>query len=202
MPATAAPFPSPADGEVRPTRRISCEAVPASILAGAGMSRRLRPRNGAGESFVSFIRLFGGSSVMPRTLTVAGRLAHARTGLAPTPMPRTLSARSGSCLALPSIPFAGAPIGASPRSARTLGTPTPAHPIRPFVSPLGHLCPPNTADKLRSGARVQPSRRGHEPAPPSAERCRRKLRQLHPLVGRHCHARPTYPADRRATSEA
>ena len=43
---------------------------------------------------------------------------------------------------------------------------------------------PNTADKLRSGARVRPGRRGHEPAPPSAERCRRKLRQLHPLVRR------------------
>ena len=47
------------------------------------------------------------------------------------------------------------------------------------------LCPPNTADKLRSGARVHPSRRGHEPAPPSAERCRRKLRLLHPLVRQH-----------------
>jgi hypothetical protein len=33
--------------------------VPASDLAGAGMSRHLRPRNGAGESFVCFIRLFG-----------------------------------------------------------------------------------------------------------------------------------------------
>ena len=50
--------------------------------------------------------------------------------------------------------------------------------------------PPNTGDKLRSGARVLPRRRGHSAAP-SAERrlrregwCRRKLRQLHPLVGR------------------
>ena len=49
---------------------------------------------------------------------------------------------------------------------------------------------PNTGDKLRSGARVHTSRRGHEAAP-SAERrlrregwCRRKLRQLHPLVRR------------------
>jgi hypothetical protein len=29
--------------------------VPASDLAGAGMSRHLHPRNGAGETFVSFI---------------------------------------------------------------------------------------------------------------------------------------------------
>ncbi len=44
------------------TPRISCEAVPASNPAGAGMSRHLHPRNGAGESFVSFIRLFCGST--------------------------------------------------------------------------------------------------------------------------------------------
>jgi hypothetical protein len=42
------------------TPRISCEAVPASDLAAAGLSRHLRPWNGAGESFVSFIRLLGG----------------------------------------------------------------------------------------------------------------------------------------------
>ena len=42
--------------------------------------------------------------------------------------------------------------------------------------------PPNTGDKLRSGARVQPRRRGHEAALLAVERCRRKLRQLHPLV--------------------
>lgn len=46
----------------RRTPRISCEAVSASDLAGAGMSRHLRPRNGAGESFVSFIRLLGGAA--------------------------------------------------------------------------------------------------------------------------------------------
>ena len=34
--------------------------MPASDLAAAGMSRHLRPRDGAGESFVSFIRLLGG----------------------------------------------------------------------------------------------------------------------------------------------
>jgi ribosomal protein L34 len=38
---------------------------------------------------------------------------------------------------------------------------------------------PNTGDKLRSGARVQPSRRGHEAACPCWQPCRRKPRQLH-----------------------
>ena len=61
----------------------------------------------------------------------------------------------------------------------------------------------NTADKLRSGARVRPGRRGHEPAPPSAERCRRKLRQLHPLVRRrvpyHVH-RLRHRDDRRPSA--
>jgi len=54
----------------------------------------------------------------------------------------------------------------------------------------------NTADKLRSGARVRPGRRGHEAAPPHWPRCRRKLRLLHPLLGgptlfSSCHAGPT-----------
>ncbi len=44
--------------------------------------------------------------------------------------------------------------------------------------------PPNTGDKLRSGARVRPGRRGHEAACPFWQPCRRKLRQLHPLVRR------------------
>ena len=44
--------------------------------------------------------------------------------------------------------------------------------------------PPNTGDKLRSGARVRSGRRGHEAACPSWQPCRRKLRQLHPLVRR------------------
>ena len=50
----------------------------------------------------------------------------------------------------------------------------------------------NTGDKLRSGARVHAvSRRGHSAAPPAERRlrregwCRRKLRQLHPLVRPH-----------------
>jgi hypothetical protein len=48
--------------------------------------------------------------------------------------------------------------------------------------------PQNTGDKLRSGARVRPGRRGHSAAPPAERRlrregwCRRKPRQLHPLV--------------------
>ena len=53
----------------------------------------------------------------------------------------------------------------------------------------------NTGDKLRSGARVLPRRRGHSAAPPAERRlrregwCRRKLRQLHPLVlPRHVHS--------------
>ena len=46
--------------------------------------------------------------------------------------------------------------------------------------PLG---PDNTGDKLRSGARVRAAdRRGHEAACPFWQPCRRKLRQLHPLV--------------------
>ena len=52
------------------------------------------------------------------------------------------------------------------------------------------VCPSNTGDKLRSGARVHSVRRGHSAAPPAERRlrregwCRRKLRQLHPLVRR------------------
>ena len=42
----------------RRTPAISCEAVPASNPAGAGMRRHFAPRNGAAESFVSFIASF------------------------------------------------------------------------------------------------------------------------------------------------
>jgi len=45
---------------VRRTPGISCEAVPASDLAGAGMRRHVHSGNHAAESFVSFIPLFGG----------------------------------------------------------------------------------------------------------------------------------------------
>ena len=54
---------------VRRTPGISCEAVPASDPAGAGIRRHLRPsaacgaRVGAAESFVSFIPLFDGPRV-------------------------------------------------------------------------------------------------------------------------------------------
>jgi len=43
------------------TLRISCEAVPASKLDGAGMRRHVHPGNHAAESFVSFIPLFCGA---------------------------------------------------------------------------------------------------------------------------------------------
>ena len=49
---------------VRPTPRISCEAVPASSPASAGMRRHLHTSHGAAESFVSFIRLFGGLAAL------------------------------------------------------------------------------------------------------------------------------------------
>jgi hypothetical protein len=56
---------------VRITPGISCEAVPASELAGAGMRRHVHSGNHAAESFVSFIPLFGGtvaSPLMPSSL--------------------------------------------------------------------------------------------------------------------------------------
>jgi hypothetical protein len=49
--------------------------VPASNPAGAGMSRHLRPRNGAGESFVSFMRLLGGLADDRTTFYALGRRA-------------------------------------------------------------------------------------------------------------------------------
>jgi hypothetical protein len=52
---------------VRRTPGISCEAVPASDLAGAGMRRHVHPRNHAAESFVSFIPLFDGMLLNGRT---------------------------------------------------------------------------------------------------------------------------------------
>jgi hypothetical protein len=44
------------------TPGISCEAVPAFDLAGAGMRRHVHSGNHAAESFVSFIPLFGRKS--------------------------------------------------------------------------------------------------------------------------------------------
>jgi hypothetical protein len=46
---------------VRTTPGISCEAVPASNVGRRGHEAALRPSNGAAESFVSFIPLFGGA---------------------------------------------------------------------------------------------------------------------------------------------
>ena len=45
--------------QVGRTPAISCEAVPASEMGRRGHEPALLPRNGAGESFVSFIALFG-----------------------------------------------------------------------------------------------------------------------------------------------
>jgi len=68
------------------TPGISCEAVPASIRAGAGMRRHVRtshsglPCNHAAESFVSFIPLFGGPAQLPDVHATseigAAQLAH------------------------------------------------------------------------------------------------------------------------------
>ena len=75
------------------------------------------------------------------------------------------------------------------RTARAVSTPG-LRPLR-FATPQES----NTGDKLRSGARVRTRRRGHEAAPPAERRlrregwCRRKLRQLHPLVRRQRHCR-------------
>jgi hypothetical protein len=48
------------NGTVCRTPGISCEAVPASNVGRRGHEAALLPRNGAAESFVSFIPLFGG----------------------------------------------------------------------------------------------------------------------------------------------
>ena len=56
---------------VRRTPGISCEAVPASDRAGAGMRRHVHPGNHAAESFVSFIPLFDGALLQA---LVVGRL--------------------------------------------------------------------------------------------------------------------------------
>ena len=47
--------------QVGRTPGISCEAVPASEMVRRGHEPALLPRNGAGESFVSFIALLGGA---------------------------------------------------------------------------------------------------------------------------------------------
>ena len=50
--------------QVGRTLAISCEAVPASEMGRRGHEPALLLRNGAGESFVSFIALFGGPAVL------------------------------------------------------------------------------------------------------------------------------------------
>ena len=65
---------------VCPTPGISCEAVPASDPAGAGMRRHFHPGNHAAESFVSFIPLFDGAA---NQTFASARLAHStHTGIA------------------------------------------------------------------------------------------------------------------------
>jgi hypothetical protein len=51
-------------------------------------------------------------------------------------------------------------------------------------TPPASVGPPNTGDKLRSGARAHPSRAGTGRHLSSPFGCRPELRQLHPLVGR------------------
>ena len=68
----------------RPTPGISCEAVPAFEVDHRGHEAALLPRNGAAESFVSFIPLFdsAGAPERPRhTLldTVARTFSHRRS---------------------------------------------------------------------------------------------------------------------------
>ena len=71
------------------TPRISCEAVPASVLAGAGMRRHVRSGHHAAEGFVSFIALFDGVALLGfyRRLNCVGEVlkafsAHATNAVA------------------------------------------------------------------------------------------------------------------------
>ena len=85
---------------VRRTLAISCEAVPARSQATAGTRRHLptssscRPCHSAAESFVSFIALFGGTTLTPR-------VALARAATEPQ-VPRSRGpAGARSCLSTP-----------------------------------------------------------------------------------------------------
>jgi hypothetical protein len=60
------------------TPGISCEAVPASDLDGAGMRRHVHPGNHAAESFVSFIPLFDGLVAPSKELP---ELLHRQAGI-------------------------------------------------------------------------------------------------------------------------
>src|SRR5512133_1615361 len=57
--ARSSAAPSSAPLHVSPTLAISCEAVPASIMGRRGHEPAPPVGHGAGESFVSFIALFG-----------------------------------------------------------------------------------------------------------------------------------------------
>ena len=150
-------------------------ASSASSARSVALHSRLAPRSW--DHTASRTRGPGWRPAVPSQTTTRARGAPRR----PRGHPRDESPRRGSnpCPRHRAAP-ARAPHGRSACSAS-------GQPLRPFVSPEERQCPPNTADKLRSGARVQPGRRGHEPAPSSAERCRRKLRQFHPLVRRRPH---------------
>ena len=58
-------LPRAASPQVGRTPGISCEAVPASKVDRRGHEAALLPRNGAAESFVSFIPLFGSTPATP-----------------------------------------------------------------------------------------------------------------------------------------
>ena len=116
----------------------------------------------------------------------AGARDHVSTTMRAFRVPRRPSLRD----------YAGAawapPRGASPRSACVVFRyGRPGHSLSSLTRPLSNTTGlPNTGVKLRSGARVYPSRRGHEPAPPAQPflpfetGCRRELRQLERLVRR------------------
>jgi hypothetical protein len=54
------PFAGPLHSVIRPTLRISCEAVPPSVRPAGAQGGTSACRTGAALSFVSFIRLLGG----------------------------------------------------------------------------------------------------------------------------------------------
>jgi hypothetical protein len=132
---------------VHRTPGISCEAVPASNRDGAGMRRHFVPRNGAAESFVSFIPLFCGPVVN------SVRLLHgvgART--------RLLASSSNSALA-----------NGSPAYGRIIRLRSPAGPgaAKRIRSGLGEFEPARTpwtvllSHELVAGAHERSSR-AHE----------------------------------------
>ena len=125
------------------------------------------------------------SAGLARPLLAAGSKAHLRALLGARPAIRTIRTRAAcSCVS------SHTGRQSSPRPPRVLAvakssTEHCAYAMHRCTSVLPALItrPSNTGDKLRSGARVHAvSRRGHEAACPFWQPCRRKLRQLHPLV--------------------